>query len=472
MAGRDGKVLCHVKADFDRLEREGVMDVLSGEPGGMRTLMLFLRLCHDFFTTDGRLVARTDGHELPLSRRLLSRMVDGFTPDEVLAGLRSLMKAGLLMEDERGTLCIRDHSSWVVSESRKAAEMRRYRAGRKGDDTLHCSTSGPLHCRVSAKDAGDVVRHQCGKGGEKMVQNITDDVVHHHEAEKNAKVNSLPDKKMNNNVRPDSKHYNVVIEKPYNVVPETPYDVGEKRGDGPYNVGVDAPYNVVRHENGVKKEQERTKEIERKGSSPSQSYKYDFDGSLLSTEPEAAVDGQQTRCPATSPERKTEAPCAEDGKADDDASGARADRPDGDRNGTTSCTGEDGYLFSYEELGLSPDSLRPVERCDYDFYARTFNEICTSFPAIRQLNNARRRAIKAAERDHGREEIIRAFHKAEKSDYLAGRKGELGWQPNFDWIMREGNLIKILEGTYDERRPTRRRKEETGDRRNDYDEYM
>lgn len=472
MAGRDGKVLCHVKADFDRLEREGVMDVLSGEPGGMRTLMLFLRLCHDFFTTDGRLVARTGGHELPLSRRLLSKMVDGFTPDEVLAGLRILVKAGLLTEDDRGTLCIRDHSSWVVSESRKAAEMRRYRAGRKGEETLHCSTSGPLHCRVSAEDAGDVVRHQFKKGDEEMAQNITDDVVRHHKTERKAKVNSLSDKKMNANGDAGSTPYNVVDGAPYNVVPETPYDVGEKRGDEPYNVGVDEPYNVVRHENGVKKEQESSKEIERNGSSPSQSYKYDFDGSLLSTEPGAAVDGQQTRCPATSPGRMTEGPCAEEGKADDAASGALADRPDSDPDGTPSCTGEDGYLFSYEELGLPPDSLRPVERCDYDFYARSFNEICTSFPAIRQLNNARRRAIKAAERDHGREEIIRAFHKAEESDYLAGRKGELGWQPNFDWIMREGNLIKILEGTYDGRRSSRRRKEETGDRRNDYDEYM
>jgi hypothetical protein len=42
------------------------------------------------------------------------------------------------------------------------------------------------------------------------------------------------------------------------------------------------------------------------------------------------------------------------------------------------------------------------------------------------------------------------FNKANESDFLSGRNGK--WTScNFDWLLNEKNLIKVLEGTYDNR---------------------
>ena len=48
------------------------------------------------------------------------------------------------------------------------------------------------------------------------------------------------------------------------------------------------------------------------------------------------------------------------------------------------------------------------------------------------------------------EDLEEAFRKAEASDFLRGKNGR-NWQANFDWIMKDRNLAKILDGNYDNR---------------------
>jgi hypothetical protein len=40
------------------------------------------------------------------------------------------------------------------------------------------------------------------------------------------------------------------------------------------------------------------------------------------------------------------------------------------------------------------------------------------------------------------------FRKAEASDFMKG-KNKRDWRANFDWMMKDANFGKILEGTYD-----------------------
>ena len=42
------------------------------------------------------------------------------------------------------------------------------------------------------------------------------------------------------------------------------------------------------------------------------------------------------------------------------------------------------------------------------------------------------------------------FEKIEKSDFLTGRQAK--WCSSFEWIMNTDNIIKILEGNYDNRK--------------------
>ena len=87
---------------------------------------------------------------------------------------------------------------------------------------------------------------------------------------------------------------------------------------------------------------------------------------------------------------------------------------------------------------------------DYNSVMEAFNKTCTSLPHIRGMNNQRRKAVrKAAEQVEKAGGFPALFAKVEASDFLTGRSGK--WSCGFDWILKPANLVKILEGNYDNR---------------------
>lgn len=77
-----------------------------------------------------------------------------------------------------------------------------------------------------------------------------------------------------------------------------------------------------------------------------------------------------------------------------------------------------------------------------------FHDICKSYPKVRAMSENRRKAINARIRTHGIDAIKEVFEKAEKSDFLKGRNNK-NWSANFDWLMKDGNFCKVLDGNYD-----------------------
>lgn len=88
------------------------------------------------------------------------------------------------------------------------------------------------------------------------------------------------------------------------------------------------------------------------------------------------------------------------------------------------------------------------KRIDYQAIADCYNETCVSLQKVKILSEPRKKAIKARLNTYSIDDIKTAFKKAEASDFLKG-KNDRNWQANFDWIMKDGNLAKILEGNYD-----------------------
>ena len=80
-----------------------------------------------------------------------------------------------------------------------------------------------------------------------------------------------------------------------------------------------------------------------------------------------------------------------------------------------------------------------------------FNRLCPSLPKVVHLTDARRVAIrKAAERLGGIDKFEEFFKSIEASDFLTGRNKK--WTHcGFDWCLKVGNLVKILEGGYNDR---------------------
>lgn len=96
------------------------------------------------------------------------------------------------------------------------------------------------------------------------------------------------------------------------------------------------------------------------------------------------------------------------------------------------------------------ESREEKSRVDYELIARMYNDTCVSFPHLTTLSDARKKAIKARLNKYTIEDIQRAFELAEASDFLKGNNGR-NWSANFDWIIKDTNIAKILDGNYNNR---------------------
>ena len=90
-------------------------------------------------------------------------------------------------------------------------------------------------------------------------------------------------------------------------------------------------------------------------------------------------------------------------------------------------------------------------RIDYKAIKDTFNRTCPSLPSIKTLSEARKQAIRARLNSYSIEDITQAFKKAENSDFLKGKNAR-NWQATFDWIIKDANMAKILDGNYDNKK--------------------
>lgn len=76
-----------------------------------------------------------------------------------------------------------------------------------------------------------------------------------------------------------------------------------------------------------------------------------------------------------------------------------------------------------------------------------FHSICISFPKIRSISDARRKAINARLKTYSLEDFKTVFENAENSSFLKG-SNDRNWSANFDWLIADKNMAKVLEGNY------------------------
>lgn len=81
-----------------------------------------------------------------------------------------------------------------------------------------------------------------------------------------------------------------------------------------------------------------------------------------------------------------------------------------------------------------------------DFY----NQVCVSFPRCTAMSESRKKAIKARfTSGYTLEDFKKVFVKAEGSSFLKGRN-DRNWTASFDWLIKDGNMAKVLDGNYDD----------------------
>lgn len=86
----------------------------------------------------------------------------------------------------------------------------------------------------------------------------------------------------------------------------------------------------------------------------------------------------------------------------------------------------------------------------YEQIRKLYNDICHSFPACRVLSENRKKAIKARfAAGYTLEDFQELFRKAEASSFLKGKNNRT-WMANLDWLIKDGNMAKVLDGNYDD----------------------
>lgn len=106
---------------------------------------------------------------------------------------------------------------------------------------------------------------------------------------------------------------------------------------------------------------------------------------------------------------------------------------------------EDIADSSYEEsVSAEPTASN---RVPYQEIIDLYNSVCVSFPQVTRLTEQRRKTIRSRYREYGMDGIRKVFESAEASDFLSGRNGK--WMNcSYDWLMKQGNFLKVFEGNY------------------------
>lgn len=76
-----------------------------------------------------------------------------------------------------------------------------------------------------------------------------------------------------------------------------------------------------------------------------------------------------------------------------------------------------------------------------------YHSVCKSFSSIRSLSESRKKAIKARLNTYTLDDFRTVFENAEASSFLKG-SNDRNWTATFDWLIKDSNMAKVLEGNY------------------------
>lgn len=104
------------------------------------------------------------------------------------------------------------------------------------------------------------------------------------------------------------------------------------------------------------------------------------------------------------------------------------------------------YADAYPEADQPKKVTRP--KINYQEIADMYNTICTSLPRVTALSDKRKEAIAARLKCYSVDQFREMFTRAEASPFLKGGNNR-NWTANFDWLIKDGNFAKVLDGNYD-----------------------
>lgn len=113
------------------------------------------------------------------------------------------------------------------------------------------------------------------------------------------------------------------------------------------------------------------------------------------------------------------------------------------------CNGySNGTVTECNSIDKIENKEEEKNRIDYKAIIDCYNDTCVSLQKVQAISDNRKKAIKARLNMYSIEDLKTVFEKAEASDFLKG-KNDRNWQANFDWLMKDSNFAKVIDGNYD-----------------------
>lgn len=125
---------------------------------------------------------------------------------------------------------------------------------------------------------------------------------------------------------------------------------------------------------------------------------------------------------------------------------------------------EEGKKERKEEYNKSPKGdyeSRTPESSIYATIRELYNSVCGSYPRLVKMSDARKKAINARlKTGYTLDDFQKLFEKAEASNFLKGANNR-NWSATFDWLVKDTNMAKVLDGNYDAKEVTKGEPEPT-----------
>ena len=126
-------------------------------------------------------------------------------------------------------------------------------------------------------------------------------------------------------------------------------------------------------------------------------------------------------------------------------------QPNGNHLATQVRLGKDSIGKDSIGKGRLVDEEEPQPPLIYQQIVDKFNEICISFPKVVKITKSINESIRSCLETYSQEELITVFEKAEQSNFLKGDNNH-NWQADFEWLIKDDNIAKALNGKYDNNR--------------------
>lgn len=110
----------------------------------------------------------------------------------------------------------------------------------------------------------------------------------------------------------------------------------------------------------------------------------------------------------------------------------------------------DQISIDQNNIVISEEETKKEIKTPYEKVKDLYHEICVSYPKVLKLSDNRKKTIAARfkEYDNDIDKFKELFTKAEASDFLKGNN-DRNWSANFDWLLNQTNMIKVLENKYE-----------------------